>query len=93
MNYKLLFVALTMIFILILLVVFLSKKILDQTKKDWATLEDLEDRANKVTTKEQIEDLHNEFLTKQAKINNYLITPRLARLDGYLRGKYNQYRS
>ena len=59
--------------------------------KDWGTLDYLKKRANEVSTKEEIEEFHIEFVEKANKIKNSLIRPHLDRIDGYLRGLYKQY--
>ena len=70
--------------------------IIDQRKqvvKDWDTLEYLKKRANEVSTKEEIEEFHKEFIEKASKIHNQFINPELHKIDGYLRGLYKQFKS
>lgn len=62
-----------------------------QAKKDWATLEELKQKANNLNTKEEIEDFHKEFLEKASQIHNKYIHYELNRIDGYLKGLYKQY--
>lgn len=62
-----------------------------QVKKDWETLEYLEEKCKTVSTKEEIASFHKEFVEKASKIHNRVIYPRLQRIDGYLRGLYKQY--
>lgn len=59
-----------------------------QVIKDWETLYDLENRCMKLTTLEEVVQFHMEFTEKAGKIHNEFINPRLARIDGYLRGQY-----
>lgn len=62
-----------------------------QVKKDWDTLEELKKKANKVKTKEEIEEFHKEFVEKASKIHNRFITPELHEINGYLIGLYKQF--
>lgn len=62
-----------------------------QVKKDWATLEELKQKANNLNTKEEIEEFHKEFLEKASQIHNKYIHYELNRIDGYLKGLYKQY--
>ncbi len=59
-----------------------------RSKTDWDTLNELEDKATLVKTKEEIKNLYDELSQKGSKINNRFILPRLMRLEGYLRGLY-----
>lgn len=63
-----------------------------QSQKDWAIYRELEKRAYELKTKEEIEKFHEEFIGKAKKISNDLISPKLLRLDGYIRGLYEQYK-
>ena len=74
------------------LLIWATDSMLKQSSKDWQTLEHFEKRAKEVKTKEEIETFHHEFSEKAIKINNPLINPRLAKIDGYLRGLYQQYK-
>lgn len=66
-------------FIIILIVLFFCiRSMLNRSKKDWKTLEDLEEKAKKVITAEEAETLHKELLEKAKNIHNQFI--------GYLRG-------
>ena len=64
-----------------------------QAVKDWETLNDLTKRAEKLSTKQEIEEFHKEFVDKASKITNEHITPQLNRIDGYVRGLYKQYKT
>jgi len=64
-----------------------------QSRKDWETLRELEQKADNVKTKEEVELLHREFVEKANKIYNQYIRVRLSRLDGYLRGLYKSLNS
>jgi hypothetical protein len=74
-------------------VIWASKSMMKESENDWKMLEDFEKRSKTLKTKKEIEDFHYEFSEKANKIKNEFITPRLAALDGYLRGLYQQYRS
>jgi hypothetical protein len=58
--------------------------------KDWDTLEYLKTKANEVSTKEEIEEFHKEFVEKASKIHNQYINIELHKIDGYLKGQYKQ---
>lgn len=88
MSLKALIVIIFVSALFTLICYFLAKAARKQVIKDWNTLYDLEKRANEVTTLEEVTHLHKEFLEKASKIHNEFITPRLTRLDGYLRGMY-----
>lgn len=88
MNLKALVVIILMSALFTLICYFLAKAARKQVIKDWNTLYDLEKRSNEVTTLQEVTDLHKEFVEKASKIHNEFITPRLTRLDGYLRGMY-----
>jgi hypothetical protein len=64
--------------------------LMKEAQKEWNTLYVLEKRAKEVKTKEEIEILHKELL--EVKITNPHIRPRLAHMDGYLRGLYVQFK-
>ena len=53
-----------------------------RSKKDWKTVEELEQKADTVRTADDIKNLHTEVVEKSAKIHNEYCQPRLARLDG-----------
>ncbi len=76
------------IFGLLIWLVYISLK---QSEKDWAICRDLEKRSLTVSTKEEIETLHNELVEEGNKINNQYIHAKLNRVEGYLRGLYKQY--
>ena len=88
MNLKALVVIILVVALFTLICYFLAKAARKQATKDWNTLYDLEKRSNEVTTLQEVIDLHKEFVEKTSKIHNEFITPRLTRLDGYLRGMY-----
>lgn len=80
-------------FALIALVIWLLIIKRKQVVKDWDTLEYLKKRADEVSTKEEIEEFHKEFVEKASKIHNQFINPELQKIDGYLRGLYKQFKS
>lgn len=61
--------------------------------KDWETLTYLTKRAETLSTKQEIEEFHKEFVDKASKINNEHIKPQLNRIDGYVRGLYKQFKT
>ena len=64
-----------------------------QAEKDWKTLKYLEDKAQQVSTKEEIEKFHKEFVEEATNIHNKFINPRLMKIDGYLRGLHKQFKN
>jgi flagellar basal body-associated protein FliL len=66
-----------------------------KSAKDWKTLDELKQKANTVNTKEEIEEFHKEFIkeAKRISINNHLTHADLAKIDGYLRGKYEKFKT
>lgn len=88
MNYLLLLIpiGLTALFI------WATKSLLKQSKNDWATLHDLEQKANTVKTKDEIKALHAELVEKGSKIFNKYVNARLGVVEGYLRGMYQQFK-
>lgn len=88
MNY----LALLILIGLVALMIWGLRSTLRQSKKDWATLHDLEERAEKIKTKEETEALHAELVKKGNKIFNEYVIARLNILDGYLRGMYKQFK-
>lgn len=88
MNYLLLLIPIG----LTVLFVRLTNSLLRQSKKDWATLHDLEQKANKVKTKDEIKTLHAELIEKSSKIFNKYVNARLGVVEGYLRGLYQQFK-
>ena len=87
MKYLLLLIPLGLIIIFIWSTISLR----NQSKKDWETLKYLKQKTNSVSTKEEIEEFHKEFVEKASKINNTYIRPELDRIDAFLRGLYKQY--
>ena len=93
MNYQ------TIIFILLFLLFFLSLliwaiiELSKQTKKDWDTIEELKKKANQVSSKEEIEEFHKEFIEKASKIYTTYNSIELQRIDAYLRGLYKQFKT
>lgn len=59
---------------------------------DWKAIEDLERRCNVVTNKEEIDQLYEELRLMASKNTNKFTLPHLLRIDGYLRGLYNQFK-
>lgn len=90
MNKTLIIIVVVLIIVFIVWILIYSAK---QSAKDWKTIEQLKQRANAVNTKEEIEKFHKEFIkeAKRISINNNLTHTDLARIDGYLRGKYEKY--
>lgn len=89
----------TIISIILFVIVFLGLfvwatiNLRKQVIKDWNTLEELKKKANEVSSKEEIEEFHKEFIEKASKIHNPQITPELMKIDGYLRGFYKQFKT
>lgn len=85
-------IAIALMFILLLISTILI--LMKNSKKDWNTLEELKKKANQVSTKEEIEEFHKEFLEKANKVShNEYINIELQRIDGYLRGLYKQFKT
>jgi len=61
---------------------------LKQSEKDWATYNDLKNRANELNTKEEIEIFHKEFIEKTSNIHNTILSHKLQAIDSYVRGLY-----
>ena len=92
MNEKLLIVVFILFFLglFVWAVINLRKRVI----KDWKILEELKYKANKVSTKEEIEEFHKEFVEKANKVShNKYINIELQRIDGYLRGLYKQFKT
>ncbi len=70
------------------LFLWLTLSMLKQSKKDWDTVRYFEARVNTVFTLDEIKSFHAEFVEKASKIHNEYCQPRLAKIDGYLRGLY-----
>lgn len=90
----------TLIIIIIFVIIFLALfiwaiiSLRKQVIKDWNTLEELKKKANQISTKEEIEEFHKEFLEKANKVShNQYINIELQRIDGYLRGLYKQFKT
>jgi hypothetical protein len=81
------------IFLLLALFVWSLMSLRKQAVKDWKTLTDLKKRAETLSTKQEIEEFHKEFVDKASKINNEHIKPQLNRIDGYVRGLYKQFKT
>jgi len=86
-----------MIYLIILVIIICLSILLlvnkrKQVVKDWKSLEYLKKRTNEVSTKEEIEEFHKEFVEKSNKICNQFIKPELSKIDGYLRGLYKQFK-
>ena len=64
------------------------KQLLKQSKKDWDTLKDLKEKADKVKTRPQIEALSQEVTKKLKTINNSHVSNELYALSCFLRGLY-----
>lgn len=77
---------------IVVLFVWISISMMIQSKKDWKTLKDLEERSHNLSTKEEIEAFSEEFIEKALQIDNPIIQSRLLKIGGYLRGLYKQYK-
>lgn len=86
------YILLAIIFVsLACILIWATLELSKEVKKDWATLEELKQKAYKLNTKEEIEEFYKEFVDKASKINNRHIHIELQRIDGYLNGLYKQY--
>lgn len=63
-----------------------------QANKDWDRVKYFEDAIQNVSAKEEIENVHKEFIEWAKTVNNKLITPKLHYIDGYLRGLHKQFK-
>ena len=88
---ELILVGLIIAFLLIALIYYTSES-MKQSKKDWETLYDLQKRAYNISTKEELEIFHKEFVEKANKIHNELIRPQLMHIAGFLKGLYKQFK-
>lgn len=88
MNYLLLIITIGVI----ALFIWATKSLLNQSKNDWATLHELEQKSMKVKTKEEIKSLHAELVEKGSKIFNIYVNAKLNIVEGYLRGLYQQFK-
>lgn len=82
------FIIVLIVCIIVLIIVLAIKYSLEQSTKDWALVDYFKQRANEVKTKEEIEELHKEFVEKASKVHNEYVRNDLNRIDGYLRGLY-----
>ena len=88
------YLTVTIIFILFLLLfVWATFSLRKHVSKVCETLDYLKKTATEVSTNEEIEDFHKEFVGKASKIHNKFIYPELQKIDGYLRGLYKQFQS
>jgi hypothetical protein len=62
-------------------------------KKQKATIDYLKDKANNLSTKEEMEAFHKEFLEKGSKIDIPDLKVQLISIDSYLRGLYKNINS
>lgn len=85
------FIIILIVISIIILAVWATLRMCEQSKKDWATLKDLQIKAGKIKTKEEIEIFYQEFCEKAMKIDNATIYPYLVTIQGYVRGLYQQY--
>lgn len=92
MNNKLIVILISLIAFMCLFIwtLFSLRK---QVVRDWETLDELKTKSNEVSTKEEIEEFHKEFVEKANKIYNHQIQKELSRIDGFLRGLYKQYKN
>lgn len=95
MNLTVIRIILPILFVLIFLslLVWATLNSRKQVIKDWDTLKELKHKASSVSTKEEIEIFHKEFVEKANKINNQYIHLELQRINGYLQGLYKQYKT
>ena len=88
-----------MMYVIILFLIFFglfiwsATELRKQVKKDWETLDYLKNKSFTVSTKQEIEEFHKEFIEKASKIHNRHILIELHQIDGYLRGMYKQYKT
>lgn len=73
------------------LLIWLIWETLKKSKKDWETLEYLEEKSGSLNTEEEIIDFHKELIEKSKGIHNKLVIQRMWRIDGYVRGLYKQF--
>lgn len=81
----------SLIFSLILIIgttIWSTIRLAKQSTKDWETLKYLTQKAELIRTKEEIEEFWKEFVEKANKIDNYIIRPKLDKIEGYLKGLY-----
>jgi len=90
MTTIIIFVLFVLLFISLLVWATLTAR--KQVLKDWDTLRQLQENANKLETKKEIEDFHKEFIEKATKIYNPQIALELNKIDGYVRGLYKQFK-
>ncbi len=95
MNLTVIRIILFILFVLIFLslLVWATLNSRKQVSKDWDTLKELKQKASSISTKEEIEIFHKEFVEKANKINNQYIHLELQRINGYLQGLYKQYKT
>lgn len=82
------FLLIIIIFLFSGLLIWATTSSLKQSKKDWEFTHELMRRSDLVSTKEEIENLHDELVSFGKKTNNEFIHFELSRVDGYLRGRY-----
>lgn len=81
-------IVITVIAVVLWLVIYSTRSMMKQSKKDWQTVYDLENKSKTISTKEEVIIFHKEFVEKATKINNEYCQVKLAQIDGYLRGLY-----
>jgi hypothetical protein len=64
-----LLVLVVLIGIILIAFVWAVNQMIKQSKKDWETLDYLKNKTNNVSTLEEIEEFHKEFLEKSKKIH------------------------
>ncbi len=78
------FGAIAFLVLLIVAIVLLTIRMTKQSKRDWATLKEFQDKLPKIASVKELYDFQIEFTEKSAKINNDIITPHLMRIQGSL---------
>ena len=76
------------------LIIWFLIHISNRSAKDWADVKKLKEKANKASTKEEIEEVHKELLEISGKVlHNKYIRIELRLIDAYLRGLYKQFKT
>ena len=81
-------ISLALIALVIFLLVWSTSGLAAQAKKDWAFERMIREKANQVTTLEEVKALHAELIEGGNKIQNEYVRASLNHVEGYLRGMY-----
>ena len=84
MEYKYLILLVPITFSILL--IWVTFRVSNQTRKDWQTLEDLQKRIALIETKDELDEFEREFYDKGSKIFNKFITPHLLEIKGNING-------